>query len=72
MLSPRSDIGVYGSGRGKRRRVKELLEEKDLDLDSMSELEDPLDEHRDTASVVRKYVRPPVLRVIKSYFKAYI
>ncbi|XP_040201198.1 lysine-specific demethylase 5A isoform X4 [Rana temporaria] len=52
VLSPRSDIGVYGSGRGKRRRVKELLEEKDLDLDSMSELEDPLDEHRDTASVV--------------------
>lgn len=52
VLSPRSDIGVYGSGRGKRRRVKELMEEKDLDLDSMSELEDPLDEHRDTASVV--------------------
>lgn len=52
VLSPRSDIGVYGSGRGKRRRVKELLEEKDLDLDSMSELEDPLDDHRDTASVV--------------------
>ncbi|XP_077325079.1 lysine-specific demethylase 5A isoform X5 [Lithobates pipiens] len=52
VLSPRSDIGVYGSGRGKRRRVKELLEEKDLDLDSLSELEDPLDDHRDTASVV--------------------
>ncbi|KAM5170598.1 lysine-specific demethylase 5A isoform 2-T2 [Mantella aurantiaca] len=52
VLSPRSDIGVYGSGRGKRRRVKELLEEKDLDLDSMSEFEEPQDEHRDTASVV--------------------
>ncbi|XP_018431943.1 PREDICTED: lysine-specific demethylase 5A [Nanorana parkeri] len=52
VLSPRSDIGVYGSGRAKRRKVKELLEEKDLDLDSLSELEEPLDEHRDTASVV--------------------
>ncbi|KAM8973595.1 lysine-specific demethylase 5A isoform 2-T2 [Pelodytes ibericus] len=52
VLSPRTDIGVYGSSRNKRRKAKELLEEKDLDLDSMSELEEPLEESRDTASVV--------------------
>lgn len=52
VLSPRSDIGVYGSGRNKRKKVKELLEEKDLDLDSMSELEESQEEPRDTASVV--------------------
>ncbi|XP_053574799.1 lysine-specific demethylase 5A isoform X2 [Bombina bombina] len=52
VLSPRSDIGVYGSSRNKRRKVKELMEEKDLDLDSMSELEEPLEESRDAASVV--------------------
>ncbi|KAG8537035.1 hypothetical protein GDO81_025177, partial [Engystomops pustulosus] len=52
VLSPRSDIGVYGSGRNKRKKVKELLEEKDLDLDSLSELEESQEEPRDTASVV--------------------
>ncbi|XP_056373831.1 lysine-specific demethylase 5A [Hyla sarda] len=52
VLSPRSDIGVYGSGRNKRKKAKELLEEKDLDLDSMSELEESQEEPRDTASVV--------------------
>ncbi|XP_075458456.1 lysine-specific demethylase 5A isoform X2 [Ascaphus truei] len=55
VLSPRSDIGVYGSSRNKRRKVKELMEEKDLDLDSMSELEEPAEEPQDTASVVAMF-----------------
>ncbi|KAE8613560.1 hypothetical protein XENTR_v10007759 [Xenopus tropicalis] len=52
VLSPRTDIGVYGSSRSKRKKVKELMDEKDLDLDSMSELEEPMEEPRDAASVV--------------------
>uniref|UniRef100_A0A8C8SDB6 Lysine-specific demethylase 5A n=1 Tax=Pelusios castaneus TaxID=367368 RepID=A0A8C8SDB6_9SAUR len=53
VLSPRGDIGVYGSSKNRRKRVKELMEkEKDLDLESLSELEDGLEEIRDTASVV--------------------
>uniref|UniRef100_A0A8C2UC94 Lysine-specific demethylase 5A n=1 Tax=Coturnix japonica TaxID=93934 RepID=A0A8C2UC94_COTJA len=55
VLSPRTDIGVYGSSKNRRKRAKELMEkekEKDLDLESLSELEDGLDEARDTAAVV--------------------
>ncbi|XP_074862426.1 lysine-specific demethylase 5A isoform X3 [Carettochelys insculpta] len=52
ILSPRNDIGIYGSSKNRRKRVKELMEkEKDLDLESLSELEDGLEETRDTASV---------------------
>lgn len=56
VLSPRTDIGVYGSSKNRRKRVKELIEkekEKDLDMESLSELEDGLEETRDTAAVVR-------------------
>ncbi|PKU36570.1 lysine-specific demethylase 5a isoform x2 [Limosa lapponica baueri] len=55
VLSPRTDIGVYGSSKNRRKRAKELMEkekEKDLDLESLSELEDGLEEARDTAAVV--------------------
>ncbi|XP_053321235.1 lysine-specific demethylase 5A isoform X2 [Spea bombifrons] len=52
VLSPRTDIGVYGSSRNKKRKAKELMEERDLDLDSMSEFEESMEEPRDTASVV--------------------
>ncbi|XP_024080260.1 lysine-specific demethylase 5A isoform X3 [Terrapene carolina triunguis] len=52
VLSPRNDIGIYGSSKNRRKRVKELMEkDKDLDLESLSELEDGLEEARDTASV---------------------
>uniref|UniRef100_A0A8D2PL72 Lysine-specific demethylase 5A n=1 Tax=Zosterops lateralis melanops TaxID=1220523 RepID=A0A8D2PL72_ZOSLA len=55
VLSPRTDIGVYGSSKNRRKRAKELMEkekEKDLDLESLSELEDGLEEARDAAAVV--------------------
>ncbi|KAG8438493.1 hypothetical protein GDO86_004891 [Hymenochirus boettgeri] len=52
ILSPRTNIGVYGSSRNKRRKAKELMDEKDFELDSFSELEEPLEEARDAASVV--------------------
>lgn len=58
VLSPRTDIGVYGSSKNRRKRVKELLEkekERGLDLESLSELEEGLEETRDTAAVVRNY-----------------
>ena len=58
VLSPRTDIGVYGSSKNRRKRVKMLIEkekEKDLDMESLSELEDGLEETRDTAAVVRNY-----------------
>uniref|UniRef100_G3QPI6 [histone H3]-trimethyl-L-lysine(4) demethylase n=1 Tax=Gorilla gorilla gorilla TaxID=9595 RepID=G3QPI6_GORGO len=55
VLSPRTDIGVYGSGKNRRKKVKELIEkekEKDLDLEPLSDLEEGLEETRDTAMVV--------------------
>uniref|UniRef100_A0A803TTZ3 Lysine-specific demethylase 5A n=1 Tax=Anolis carolinensis TaxID=28377 RepID=A0A803TTZ3_ANOCA len=54
VLSPRTDIGVYGSGKNRRKRVKELIEkekEKELDMESLSELDDGVEETRDTAAV---------------------
>lgn len=59
MLSPRTDIGIYGSGKNRRKKVKELIEkekEKDLDFEPLSDLEDGLEETRDTAMVVRNYI----------------
>lgn len=59
MLSPRTDIGIYGSGKNRRKKVKELIEkekEKDLDLEPLSDLEEGLEETRDTAMVVSSYV----------------
>ena len=56
MLSPRTDIGIYGSGKNRRKKVKELIEkekEKDLDLEPLSDLEEGLEETRDAATVVR-------------------
>lgn len=58
VLSPRTDIGIYGSGKNRRKKVKELIEkekEKDLDLEPLSDLEEGLEETRDTAMVVRNY-----------------
>ncbi|XP_005637389.2 lysine-specific demethylase 5A isoform X1 [Canis lupus baileyi] len=55
VLSPRTDIGIYGSGKNRRKKVKELIEkekEKDLDLEPLSDLEEGLEETRDTAMVV--------------------
>uniref|UniRef100_A0A8C0E7V9 [histone H3]-trimethyl-L-lysine(4) demethylase n=1 Tax=Balaenoptera musculus TaxID=9771 RepID=A0A8C0E7V9_BALMU len=55
VLSPRTDIGIYGSGKNRRKKVKELIEkekEKDLDLEPLSDLEEGLEETRDTATVV--------------------
>ena len=56
MLSPRTDIGIYGSGKNRRKKVKELIEkekEKDLDLEPLSDLEEGREETRDAATVVR-------------------
>lgn len=55
VLSPRTDIGVYGSGKNRRKKVKEIIEkekEKDLDLEPLSDLEEGLEETRDAAMVV--------------------
>ncbi|XDC54172.1 hypothetical protein R6Z07M_005354 [Ovis aries] len=55
VLSPRTDIGIYGSGKNRRKKVKELIEkekEKDLDLEPLSDLEEGLEETRDAATVV--------------------
>ncbi|KAK7826285.1 hypothetical protein U0070_021299 [Myodes glareolus] len=55
VLSPRTDIGVYGSGKSRRKKVKEIIEkekEKDLDFEPLSDLEEGLEETRDTAMVV--------------------
>lgn len=55
MLSFWIDIGVYGSGKNRRKKVKELIEkekEKDLDLEFLSDLEEGLEEIRDIVMVV--------------------
>lgn len=52
VLSPRVDIGVYGTSKSKRKRVKELLEkERGLEPDALSDLEDT----RDPAAVVAAF-----------------
>uniref|UniRef100_A0A672KQG7 [histone H3]-trimethyl-L-lysine(4) demethylase n=1 Tax=Sinocyclocheilus grahami TaxID=75366 RepID=A0A672KQG7_SINGR len=56
VLSPRVDIGVYGSSKGKRKRVKELLEkDRGLELDALSDLEDSVEDTRDPAAVVAAF-----------------
>ncbi|XP_030070137.1 lysine-specific demethylase 5A isoform X2 [Microcaecilia unicolor] len=54
VLSPRNDIGIYGSSKNKRKKLKELME-KDLDLDTLSEMEEGVEETKDTASVVAMF-----------------
>ncbi|XP_058842465.1 lysine-specific demethylase 5A isoform X3 [Acipenser ruthenus] len=56
VLSPRQDIGVYGSSKSKRKRAKELLEkERDLEMESLSDLEEGTEEARDPAAVVAAF-----------------
>uniref|UniRef100_A0A8C1XFX2 Lysine (K)-specific demethylase 5A n=1 Tax=Cyprinus carpio TaxID=7962 RepID=A0A8C1XFX2_CYPCA len=56
VLSPRVDIGVYGTSKSKRKRVKELLEkERGLELDALSDLEDSVEDTRDPAAVVASF-----------------
>lgn len=56
VLSPRVDIGAYGTSKSKRKRVKELLEkERGLELDALSDLEDSVEDTRDPATVVASF-----------------
>ncbi|XP_074553882.1 lysine-specific demethylase 5A isoform X2 [Halichoeres trimaculatus] len=57
VLSPRIDIGVYGNSKSKRKRVKELMEKErgGLDPDTLSDLEDSLEEVRDPSTVVAAF-----------------
>ncbi|XP_051976316.1 lysine-specific demethylase 5A-like [Xyrauchen texanus] len=56
VLSPRVDIGVYGTSKSKRKRVKELLEkDRSLEMETLSDLEDSLEEIRDPAAVVASF-----------------
>ncbi|KAL2102272.1 hypothetical protein ACEWY4_001440 [Coilia grayii] len=56
VLSPRADIGVYGNSKSKRKRAKELLEkERGLEMESLSDLDESLEEVRDPATVVAAF-----------------
>ncbi|XP_073726145.1 lysine-specific demethylase 5A isoform X1 [Misgurnus anguillicaudatus] len=56
VLSPRVDIGVYGTSKSKRKRVKELLEkDRGLELESLSDLDDGSEETRDPGAVVAAF-----------------
>lgn len=57
VLSPRVDIGVYGNSKSKRKRVKELMEKErgGFDPDTLSDLEESLEEVRDPATVVAAF-----------------
>uniref|UniRef100_A0A4W3GPR8 Lysine-specific demethylase 5A n=1 Tax=Callorhinchus milii TaxID=7868 RepID=A0A4W3GPR8_CALMI len=53
VLSPRIDIGVYGSGKSKRKKMKEMMMERDkeLDLESLSDLEEIAEESSDPNTI---------------------
>ncbi|KAM3588026.1 uncharacterized protein V6R79_019360 [Siganus canaliculatus] len=57
VLSPRVDIGIYGNSKSKRKRVKELMEKErgGFDTDTLSDLEDSLEEARDPSTVVAAF-----------------
>uniref|UniRef100_A0A8C6V258 [histone H3]-trimethyl-L-lysine(4) demethylase n=1 Tax=Neogobius melanostomus TaxID=47308 RepID=A0A8C6V258_9GOBI len=57
VLSPRGDIGVYGNSKSKRKRVKELMEKEraGFDPESLSDLDESLEEIRDPSSVVAAF-----------------
>ncbi|XP_076860921.1 lysine-specific demethylase 5A isoform X2 [Brachyhypopomus gauderio] len=57
VLSPRMDIGVYGAGRSKRKRAKELLEKERCggELDGLSDLDEGGEEAREPAAVVAAF-----------------
>ncbi|XP_030643619.1 lysine-specific demethylase 5A isoform X2 [Chanos chanos] len=56
VLSPRVDIGVYGNSKSKRKRAKELLEnERGLDLEGLSDMEESMEDAHDPASVVAAF-----------------
>lgn len=51
------DIGVYGNSKSKRKRVKELMEKErgGFDPDTLSDLEESLEEVRDPSTVVAAF-----------------
>ncbi|KAA0721560.1 Lysine-specific demethylase 5A [Triplophysa tibetana] len=56
VLSPRVDIGVYGTSKSKRKRAKELMEkDRGLDLETLSDLEESLEETRNPSVVVAAF-----------------
>lgn len=56
VLSPRNDIGVYGSSRSKRRRAKELMKkERGADPETLSDLDETADEERSPSAVVAAF-----------------
>ncbi|XP_061618826.1 lysine-specific demethylase 5A [Phyllopteryx taeniolatus] len=57
VLSPRLDIGVYGNSKSKRKRVRELMEKErgGFDPDTLSDLEESLEEAREPSTVVAAF-----------------
>uniref|UniRef100_A0A3B4WYM9 [histone H3]-trimethyl-L-lysine(4) demethylase n=1 Tax=Seriola lalandi dorsalis TaxID=1841481 RepID=A0A3B4WYM9_SERLL len=57
VLSPRVDIGIYGNSKSKRKRVKELMEKErgGFDPETLSDLEESLEEVRDPSTVVAAF-----------------
>uniref|UniRef100_A0A8D3B8Q5 [histone H3]-trimethyl-L-lysine(4) demethylase n=1 Tax=Scophthalmus maximus TaxID=52904 RepID=A0A8D3B8Q5_SCOMX len=57
VLSPRVDIGIYGNSKSKRKRVKELMEKErgGFDPDTLSDLEESLEEVREPSTVVAAF-----------------
>uniref|UniRef100_A0A674BRB4 [histone H3]-trimethyl-L-lysine(4) demethylase n=1 Tax=Salmo trutta TaxID=8032 RepID=A0A674BRB4_SALTR len=57
VLSPRVDIGIYGNSKGKRKRVKELLEKErgGMDLEGLSDLDESYEDACDPATVVAAF-----------------
>ncbi|XP_078273179.1 lysine-specific demethylase 5A isoform X2 [Rhinoraja longicauda] len=55
VLSPRTNIGIYSSGKNKRKKLKELMKDRELDLESISDLEEVVEESSDPNAVIASF-----------------
>ncbi|XP_051885894.1 lysine-specific demethylase 5A isoform X2 [Pristis pectinata] len=55
VLSPRTNIGIYSSGKNKRKKMKELVKDRELDLESISDLEEVTEESSDPNAVIASF-----------------
>lgn len=71
MLSPRTNIGIYSSGKNKRKKLKELMKDRELDLESVSDLEELVEESSDPNAVVSiKYFHLQTFQIAFKQFQS--
>ncbi|XP_069759397.1 lysine-specific demethylase 5A isoform X3 [Narcine bancroftii] len=55
VLSPRTNIGIYSSGKSKRKKIKDLVKDRELDLESISDFEEVSEESSDPNAVIASF-----------------